>query len=118
MNLALNREYPDPDEAKLIEEMVKVAVERMKPQQGRIRRGQHAKATGCVQDVDSPTGRAWPRKNETMAFSPWNALAEHRPMGASTGCIRRSTGQPGKESINELVVNFRGRQEHVVLFPI
>ena len=37
MNLALNREYPDPDEAKLIEEMVKVAVERMKPQQGRIR---------------------------------------------------------------------------------
>jgi hypothetical protein len=48
MNLELNREYPDPDEAKLIEEMVKVAVERMKPQQGRIRRGQHAKATGCV----------------------------------------------------------------------
>ena len=38
MSLALNREYPDPDEAKLIEEMVKVAVERMKPQQGRIRR--------------------------------------------------------------------------------
>jgi hypothetical protein len=51
MNLALNREYPDPDEAKLIEEMVKVAVERMKPQQGRIRRGQHAKATGCVRGV-------------------------------------------------------------------
>ena len=48
MNLALNREYPDPDEAKLIEEMVKVAVERMKPQQGRIRRGQLLiKATGC-----------------------------------------------------------------------
>ena len=38
MNLELNREYPDPDEAKLIEEMVKIAVERMKPQQGRIRR--------------------------------------------------------------------------------
>lgn len=47
----LNREYPEPDEAKLIEEMVKVAVERMKPQQGRIRRGQHAKATGCVRGV-------------------------------------------------------------------
>ena len=43
MNLALKREYPDPDEAKLIEEMVKVAIERMKPQDGRIRRGQHAK---------------------------------------------------------------------------
>ncbi|MDZ7581659.1 MAG: hypothetical protein U5R30_13890 [Deltaproteobacteria bacterium] len=47
----MNREYPDPGEAKLIEEMVKVAVERMKPQQGRIRRGQHAKATGCVRGV-------------------------------------------------------------------
>jgi hypothetical protein len=30
MNPELNREYPDPGEAKLIEEMVKVAVERMK----------------------------------------------------------------------------------------
>jgi hypothetical protein len=51
MNPELNREYPDPSKAKLIEEMVKVAVERMKPQQGRIRRGQHAKATGCVRGV-------------------------------------------------------------------
>jgi len=51
MNPELNREYPDPGEAKLIEEMVKVAVKRMKSQQGRIRRGQHAKATGCVRGV-------------------------------------------------------------------
>ena len=51
MNPELNREYPEPGEARLIEEMVKVAVERMKPRQGRIRRGQHAKATGCVQGV-------------------------------------------------------------------
>ena len=51
MNPELNREYPDPGEAELIEEMVKVAVERMKPQQGHIRRGQHAKATGCVRGV-------------------------------------------------------------------
>jgi len=29
MNLALKCEYPDPDEARLIEEMVKAAVERM-----------------------------------------------------------------------------------------
>ena len=51
MKPELNREYPEPGEAELIEEMVKVAVERMKPQQGRIRRGQHAKATGCVRGV-------------------------------------------------------------------
>lgn len=50
-NLELNREYPEPGEASLIEEMVKVAVERMVPQQGRIRRGQHAKPTGCVRGV-------------------------------------------------------------------
>ena len=51
MKTILNHEYPQPGEAKLIEEMVAVAVERMKPQEGRIRRGQHAKATGCVQGV-------------------------------------------------------------------
>lgn len=47
-NPELNLEYPEPGEAKLIEKMVMLTVERMKPQQGRIRRGQHAKATGCV----------------------------------------------------------------------
>lgn len=51
MHPELNREYPDPGEAKLIEEMVAVVVERMKPRQGRIRRGQHAKTTGCVRGV-------------------------------------------------------------------
>ena len=51
MNPELNCEYPEPGEAQLIEEMVKVVVERMKPQQGRIRRGQHAKAAGCVRGV-------------------------------------------------------------------
>jgi len=39
-NPELNREYPEPGEAKLIEAMVKVVVEWMKPQQGRTRRGQ------------------------------------------------------------------------------
>jgi hypothetical protein len=34
-----------------------------------------------VQDVDSPKGRALCEQCEAMAFSPWNALSEHRPMG-------------------------------------
>ena len=135
-NPELNREYPEPGEASLIEEMVKVTVERMAPQQGRIRRGQHAKPTGCVRGVftirddiaddlrygvfrqpnrsfqaivrfsnsaetmeadgkaaargiavrlldviDSPEGRSLAEECEAMAFSPWNALTEHRPMG-------------------------------------
>src|SRR5512133_2804897 len=50
-NPELNLEYPESDEAKLIEKMVVLAIKRMKPQQGRIRRGQHAKATGCVRGV-------------------------------------------------------------------
>jgi len=33
------------------------------------------------QDVDSPEGRALTEECETMTFSPWNALAEHRPLG-------------------------------------
>jgi hypothetical protein len=34
-----------------------------------------------VQDLESPEGHALAEECETMAFSPWNALAEHRPMG-------------------------------------
>ena len=34
-----------------------------------------------VQDVDSPEGRALAEECEALAFSPGNALAEHRPMG-------------------------------------
>jgi catalase len=51
MNPELNCEYPEPGEARLIDEMVKIVVERMKPQDGHIRRGQHARATGCVRGV-------------------------------------------------------------------
>ncbi|MFN3980818.1 MAG: catalase [Caldilinea sp.] len=51
MNPELNREYPEPDETRLNEEMVAVAVARMKLQDERMRRGQHAKATGCVRGV-------------------------------------------------------------------
>jgi len=34
-----------------------------------------------VQALDSPEGRALAEECEEMVFSPWNALAEHRPMG-------------------------------------
>ena len=34
-----------------------------------------------VQDVHSEGGEALTTQCEAMAFSPWNALAEHRPMG-------------------------------------
>lgn len=44
----LNREYPELDDPKLFEQMVELTVGHMKPIDGRLRRGQHAKATGCV----------------------------------------------------------------------
>ena len=34
-----------------------------------------------VQHVDSSEGEALNKQGDEMAFSPWNALAEHRPMG-------------------------------------
>lgn len=44
----LNREYPELDDPKIFEEMVELTVSHMKPIEGHVRRGQHAKATGCV----------------------------------------------------------------------
>ena len=44
----LNREYPELDDPKVFEQMVNLTVGQMKPIRGHLRRGQHAKATGCV----------------------------------------------------------------------
>jgi hypothetical protein len=42
-----------------------------------------------VQDVASAEGRALGKECEALAFSPWNALAEHRPMGINR--LRRAS---------------------------
>jgi hypothetical protein len=44
----LNREYPELDDPKVFEQMINLTVGQMKPIHGHLRRGQHAKATGCV----------------------------------------------------------------------
>src|SRR5215210_1957741 len=48
MNPELNREYPELDDPKIFEQMVGLTVGQMKEVEGNLRRGQHAKATGCV----------------------------------------------------------------------
>jgi catalase len=48
MTPVLNREYPELDDPKVFEQMVDLTVGQMKPIGGHLRRGQHAKATGCV----------------------------------------------------------------------
>jgi hypothetical protein len=48
MTPELNREYPELDDPKVFERMVNLTVGQMKPVRGHLRRGQHAKATGCV----------------------------------------------------------------------
>jgi len=48
MTPELNREYPELDDPKVFEQMVNLTVGQMKPIRGHLRRGQHAKATGCV----------------------------------------------------------------------
>ena len=102
MNLELNREYPDPDEAKLIEEMVKVAVERMKPQQGRIRRGQHAKATGCVRGVfrirdDVPVDLrhgVFYRPGQSFQAAGWFALFHPRHLTSIMKILSETVASP------------------------
>ena len=44
----LNREYPELDDPEVFEQMVKLTVGHMELVDGRLRRAQHAKATGCV----------------------------------------------------------------------
>jgi hypothetical protein len=48
MTPELNREYPELDDPKVFAQMVELTVGHMKPVCGHLRRGQHAKATGCV----------------------------------------------------------------------
>jgi len=48
MTPELNREYPELDDPEVFEQMVELTVGQMKPICGHLRRGQHAKATGCV----------------------------------------------------------------------
>jgi hypothetical protein len=48
MILELNREYPELDDPEVFEQMVTLTVGQMDPVAGRLRRAQHAKATGCV----------------------------------------------------------------------
>jgi hypothetical protein len=48
MKPELNREYPELDAPDVFEQMATLTVEQMQPTDGRLRRAQHAKATGCV----------------------------------------------------------------------
>jgi hypothetical protein len=44
----LSKEYPRPNEAEIFRQMVEETIAEMRPIGGFVRRGQHAKATGCV----------------------------------------------------------------------
>jgi len=48
MTPELNREYPEIDDPKVFERMIELTVGHIKPICGHLRRGQHAKTTGCV----------------------------------------------------------------------
>ena len=48
MNPELNREYPELDDPEVFEQMAELTVAQMQTVGGRLRRAQHAKATGCV----------------------------------------------------------------------
>jgi hypothetical protein len=48
MSPELNREYPELDDPKLFQHMIDLILGQMKPIEDHLRRGQHAKTTGCV----------------------------------------------------------------------
>lgn len=48
MTPELNREYPELDDPRVFDQMVDLTAGHMNPVCGHLRRGQHAKATGCV----------------------------------------------------------------------
>ena len=48
MKPELNREYPELDDPTVFAQMVELTLAQMKPIEGRLRRGQHARATGCA----------------------------------------------------------------------
>jgi catalase len=49
MTPELNQEYSGPDENSIIKEMTELTVREMRHSNGHVLRGQHAKATGCVE---------------------------------------------------------------------
>lgn len=48
MTPELHREYLQPGEDEVFKRMIKLTLDQMEPIEGRLRRGQHAKSTGCV----------------------------------------------------------------------
>lgn len=83
----LNREYPELDDPAVFEQMVKLTVGQMELVDGRLRRAQHAKATGCV----------------TAQFR----IADTVPAGLRHGVF----GQPGR--IFNSIVRFSNSQSTV-----
>jgi len=83
----LNREYPEFDDPEVFEHMTKLTVEHMQPIEGRIHRGQHAKATCCV----------------TAEFR----VADDVPAHLQHGVFR----QPGRAF--QALVRFSNSQDHV-----
>ena len=97
MKPELNREYPELDDQKVFKQMVELTAGQMKPVCGHLRRGQHAKATGCVaaefriaDDVPSDlqhgifrqTGRTY---NAVVRFSNSQSTFEKDGVGTARG---------------------------------
>ena len=84
MKPELNREYPELDDPAVFDQMVKLTLQQMKPIEGRLRRGQHARTTGCA----------------TAQFR----IADDVPVGLRYGIF----GQPGR--IFDAIVRFSNSQ--------
>src|SRR4029077_7610687 len=111
MILELNREYSELDDPKVFEQMVNLMVGRMKPVHGHFRRGQHAKATGCVtaefriaddvpsdlrHGIFSQPGRAF---STIVRFSNSQATFEKDGTGTARGLANRLLDVAGTRAV-------------------
>ena len=111
MTPELNREYPELDDADVFDRMVKLTLAQMEPIEGHVRRGQHAKATGCVRakfriadavppslryGVFSQPGRTFPA---IVRFSNSQGTIEKDSVGTARGLAIKLLGVTGVRSV-------------------
>ena len=87
MTPELNREYAQPGEDDLFEQMVKITLDQMHTEDGHRLRVQHAKATGCVMAFfASRAVRLTPLHGSPIRRGPLSRMAQELRAGWPSNC--------------------------------
>ena len=128
----IDREYVQPDEDEVVEQMVKITLDQMHTEDGRRLRVQHAKATGCVtakfqisadlpEDLRHGVFREPGRTFDAIArFSNSQGTLEPDGVGAARGLAIKLLDVPGDRAIqddSDRTQDFLMVDHPVFLFP-